>query len=1743
MKQSGLVLCLLLATLLLSVSSSVLAQDSGEVLLYQEGFDDGQAQGWELESGWGVIQDGDNWVLAGEGHHWARPNFGYAGDFRIQFRLRLVRGGIHLVCRLNDAGRYFVGFHEGGSYLSKQYWPDTFLGGLAAADASHVLDVWHEIEIVGQGASLRFLVDGELEWEYTDSDPLLRGSFAFETLDETLVYVDDIFIYGPAPTPTPTPDARFTWVRTGGPLGGLGYDVRMRPDNPDVMYVTDAWAGVFMSTDGGESWFPSNEGITTRAGESGDAVPVFCLTIDPHDYDTIWVGTQNVRGIFRSTDGGRTWIEMDNGVVEREGITFRGFAVDPRSSDIVYAAAELSSWVWAGEPRNGREFDMTGGVVYKTADGGQNWTAVWRGDNLARYVWIDPRDPDVVYVSTGIFDREAANSVPSSATPGGEGVLKSTDGGQTWVNINNGLTNAYIGTLFMQPENPDVLLAGAGNNQYYHGEGVYLSTDGGASWQHTLTQENINAVEFAPSDPAIAYAGSAGAVYRSQDGGRTWQRVSGGDEHGWGPPGVRAGFPIDFQVDPRDPNRIFANNYGGGNFVSSDGGRTWKVASRGYTGAQVRDIAVDPVAPGRVYAAARSGIFVSDDGGGEWAGLNYAPAASLEWYVVAIDPTDPSTGLGAGSRHVLAANNWNGVIMQSHDGGQKWRLVSRRPDESMSWRAIVFAPSDPTMVYAGTSAFYSAGTFDDRMSAGGIYVSHDGGSTWREANDAASQDANVTALAVDLGNPQIVYAATGNHGLLKTADGGGSWMIINEGLPGEPAALSVAVHPSEPGVVFAGLAHAGLYRSADGGTTWQPASAGLNPESKVSDIIFDPADAQVMYLADCFSGVYRSTDGGATWVSVNVGLRTRAVNALAISSDGGHLYAATEGEGVYRLDLSGQPPETAPGATPTPMAATPTPQAPAALPGAPAYLSAPWVYVGGPLGGLGYDVRMDPRNPDVMFVTDAWAGVFKSVDGGETWFPTNSGITTRVGPSGDGIPVFSLTIDPNNPDRVWIGTQFSRSVFRSDDGGTTWTPMNNGILETAPTIRGFTVEPGNSDVVYLAGEVSSWEWHGEPLVGVVRGLDVTKGIVYKTIDGGRNWTRLWYGDNLARYVWIHPDNHDLLYVSTGIFDREAANSNPDTRDPGGVGILRSHDGGATWEVLNEANGLNPDELYFGSLFMHPGNPDILLAAAGNDPYTWYLGRPVGGIYLTEDGGDFWIEVLDGHAFSAVEFCEGDPNVAYAAAVDGFYRSDDTGHTWQQLGGSHWWGPPDVVAGFPIDLQCDPRDSMRIFVNAYGGGNFLSEDGGQSWQVASKGYTGALMRQVAVAQDDPARVYASARSGVFASRDGGENWYGLSYGVARAMEARALAVDPQDSLHVLATVEDAGPNPKLSRDGGQTWRDVGRELWGPDQPQRVEGTTTRIVFAPSDPQVVLATVGNAKCLSFVDVTQGMCERMGGSGVIMSRDGGETWAKTGLSTGHVVALAISPHRDARVYAAVFDRSIYRSDDGGETWELVNQNPLAGFEQPPAEPDAPRPAVWALAVDPANPDKVYAGFVAAGVAISHDGGLTWEPSSAGMPPEASVPALAVDPTNPDVVYAGAAGSGVYVSTDGGQTWQALNDGLLTRAVKDLALSADGSVLYMASEGGGVHRLGTPPESPQPEPTSTPIPVRPTPTPVEEPSPTTAVAAPTSTSPPSQPTATPEAAPTATPEPSKGGRLCGGAVALPLALVGLASLRRQGG
>jgi photosystem II stability/assembly factor-like uncharacterized protein len=624
-------------------------------------------------------------------------------------------------------------------------------------------------------------------------------------------------------------------------------------------------------------------------------------------------------------DGGLTWVEKDEGItIEYMGLTFRGFTVDPRSSDIVYAMAETTSFTATQ--------DFTGGAVYKTVNGGDSWEKLWDGgmpSSLARYLWIDPRDPDVLFVSTGIFDRGAVgNNGPLDDPEGGLGILKSTDGGQTWqiLNAANGLENLFVGSLFMHPDKPDILLAAVGHlagpiletwiQQGHSPAGVYRTEDGGETWTQVVEPrietigESFSAVEMCPSDPNIAYAGSNHTIYRSADAGVTWELVAGGPDNGWGPPGVDTGWPIDLQCDPRDPNRIFANNYGGGNFLSEDGGRTWQNASDGYTGAQLREVAVDPLNPAHVFAAGRSGIWRTDDSGITWRGMWFKPPdAPLgpDWTAIEFDPAQPG--------RILGSSIPGHSLVESRDRGQSWQILWPEVvngEFTFGLNAaivdIAFAPSDPTRIYAsllepGCDQLHEP----CMMGNGGVLLSSDGGASWTLVDHPSINGIPVFNLAVDPANANTVYAAT-EVGLLKSVDGGQSWTAVND-LPGETRVRAIAVSPLSPPRVLAGVDGQGVYISDDGGQTWQAGIAGLEPNGSLHDLLVDPINPQIVYASDHSSGFYRSTDGGLTWVRINDGLRNRAGSGLAISADGQHVYLATDGGGVYRLDLNGYSPQ------------------------------------------------------------------------------------------------------------------------------------------------------------------------------------------------------------------------------------------------------------------------------------------------------------------------------------------------------------------------------------------------------------------------------------------------------------------------------------------------------------------------------------------------------------------------------------------------------------------------------------------------------------------------------------------------------------------------------------------------------------------------------------------------------------------------------------------------------------------
>ena len=909
---------------LLSASLSTAQED-----IWTDSFDDPGLPGWEHSPGVSVV-DG---VLRIEPGNFAARGGNWA-DFALSLSLRLTGpGGMALIYHVGEGGSHTLVLTDGGIELQRASGGQVI--SLSTEPQPMSQGEWHQLQLNVAGNVHMVMLDGVQVLNASDLDsPVREGGIYFETWGEQVTEVDNLTMTVGAALPQPTTDTQpeqvaiiepGVWVRTGGPPGGIGYDIRYNFADPNIWYVTENYAGVHMSTDSGLTWQPSNNGIPPQSGPTGDRIPIFCLTVDPLNSQILWAGTDETGHIYKSVDGGHTWVEKDEGItIEYNALSFRGFTVDPRSSDIVYAMAETSSHT----PTQ----DFTGGTVYKTVNGGDSWEKIWDGgmpSSLARYLWIDPRNPDVFFVSTGIFDRGAVgNNGPLTDPAGGLGVLKTTDGGQTWqiLNAANGLENLFVGSLFMHPGNPDVLLAAVGHlaetpiqetwlQQGHSPAGVYRTENGGETWTQVLEPrmetigESFSAVEICPSDSNIVYAGSNQTIHRSADAGVTWELVSGGPPDGWGPPGVDTGWPIDMQCDPRDPNRLFANNYGGGNFLSEDGGRTWQNASTGYTGARIMEVAVDALNPARVFGAG-PGIWRSDDGGMTWRGMWFKPPDTplgSNWTAIEFDPAQPE--------RVLGANIWGPLLTESRNGGQSWQILW--PDIVNGEPAIVpnaaivdiaFAPSDPTRIYAGLADPLCVQRHEPcTVGNGGVLVSSDGGVSWTLVDHPSINGMPVFNLAVDPDNVNTVYAAT-EAGLMKSVDGGQTWTAVI-GLPGENRVRAIAVSPTTPPRVLAGVDGHGVYVSTDGGLTWQVGIAGLEANGSLHDLLVDPTNPQIVYASDHSSGVYHSTDGGMTWVRINDGLRNRAGSGLAISADGKHLYLATDGEGVYRLDLNGQSPQ------------------------------------------------------------------------------------------------------------------------------------------------------------------------------------------------------------------------------------------------------------------------------------------------------------------------------------------------------------------------------------------------------------------------------------------------------------------------------------------------------------------------------------------------------------------------------------------------------------------------------------------------------------------------------------------------------------------------------------------------------------------------------------------------------------------------------------------------------------------
>ncbi len=696
---------------------------------------------------------------------------------------------------------------------------------------------------------------------------------------------------------------------------------------------------------------------------------------------------------------------------------------------------------------------------------------------------------------------------------------------------------------------------------------------------------------------------------------------------------------------------------------------------------------------------------------------------------------------------------------------------------------------------------------------------------------------------------------------------------------------------------------------------------------------------------------------------------------------------------------------------------------------------ADWVKTGGPVGGLGYDVRYG-SSTQVMYVTDNYSGVSKSQDGGKTWFASNRGITGRFGVSGDAIPVFTLTVDPNNPDIIWAGLKNSKGLYKSTNAGQTWVDVTPPITEAQFVFRGVTVQQGNSNVVYAQGELPM----NDP--GLVH--DKVKGRIYRTEDGGLNWTMIWEGDNLVRYVFIHPENNELLFASLGIFDREANDSNCPV-EHGTGGVLKLTKEGSGWDNYFMNNGLT--DMYVGTLSMHPDNPDIMLAGAGNtacsryeDPVgVWNL---TGGVFLTIDGGETWNKTLANDTITSVEFSPNDPDVAYAGGQHKIYRSDNGGVSWVPISGLTFaWGPVGAPAGFPIDFLIDPSNPGTIFSNNYGGGNTKSTDGGATWTLASDGYTGALMLDVAVNPNNPNIVYGTARSGVFRSKNGGKTWQGLATPPAYLSTAYGIAVKPDDPNVIIVSHELLG-SVFRSVDGGLNWTQVftiPNVVPGVDADQH---GFKSIEFA-AEPNSHIVYAGACRGSVALDDIFNNDKKLS-EGVFKSTNGGVTWVDASdskVTDKCMTSIAIHPTDPNIVYASAPYAGVYKTIDGGKNWLLLSGLPVD---------------MRSVAIDPINSNIVYAGALQGGVYRSTNGGSTWVAFKDGMEPNDPILDIVIDPTNHERIWAASRATGIYLWLAEEGLWTHINNGLLTRSIQSIDISSDGQVLYAATSGEGVFRLG---------------------------------------------------------------------------------------
>lgn len=617
------------------------------------------------------------------------------------------------------------------------------------------------------------------------------------------------------------------------------------------------------------------------------------------------------------------------------------------------------------------------------------WTSLGpEGGEIERLV-VDPQNPSTLY-----------------AVAGGA-VFKTVNAGLTWNVAISAAASGGVRSLVIHPQDSNTLYAVGGPRGL-------KSRDGGFSWSSLNLPDSLPLNSYVLAVDArlgALYARTCSGIARSMDEGESWVEIEFSRPlYCSAPLAVDPTTSVLYTTHSWSPDGLSATDRTGGILKSEDGGETWSLLELGVKTVGVYGLAIDPQ-NSTIYAVAggsltgephfRTWLFRSNDGGVSWVvstGLNDGHG------VVAVDPKNPNT--------VYFATR--GAALRSMDGGTSWKAFALGEDVRWFWSpnsvtALAIASSDSS----DSSAVY-AGTY-----ARGVWKSADDGETWTAMNSGLTA-ANIQALLPDPQNTGTLYGVMGGVEIVKTADGGVTWKSANSGLPTEAFIGPLAIDPQNPARLYAATGWEGVFTTTDGGTNWASSNIGL--PGAVNGVTIDPQNGNILYAGigdeGCWewgrcsrSGVFKSTDGGASWSYS--GLWGYWVARVAVApSDSNVIYAV------------GFLPRLAGGASD------------AWYWGSPAFFKstnggATWDVLSLPIPSMG-GLAINPQQPSTAYIH---GDLLKTNDGGTSW----SEVDLRS--------VQALAIDPQTPSTIYAGT--TAGVFRSIDGGESWTAVNSGLTTLA----------------------------------------------------------------------------------------------------------------------------------------------------------------------------------------------------------------------------------------------------------------------------------------------------------------------------------------------------------------------------------------------------------------------------------------------------------------------------------------------------------------------------------------------------------------------------------------------------------------------------------------------------------------------------------------------------------------------